>query len=107
MAVITAQKLKEYLGENYRESDDEIIKLYIETHKYYRRLKKEVESKPLMLEHTNKAGATNIVKNPLAIEVTKTVQTLNNLLKSLCLTPSQRKKAMTDGGDDEDDFDDF
>ncbi|MNG30958.1 Phage terminase, small subunit [compost metagenome] len=61
-----------------------------------------------MVEHTNKAGATNIIKNPLAIEVTKTVQTLNNLLKSLGLTPAQRKKALLGGGgDDDDDFDTF
>jgi len=41
---------------------------------------------------TNKAGATNLVKNPLAIELTKTVQVLNNLLRSLGLTPAQRKE---------------
>lgn len=57
------------------------------------------------MEHTNKAGATNLVKNPLAIELTKTVQTLNNLLKSLGLTPAQRKKVVNN--DDEDDFEDF
>lgn len=107
MAVPTANKIREYLGENYRSSDEEVIQLYIETHKYYRRLKKEVEKKPLMLEHTNKAGATNTIKNPLAIEVTKTVQTLNNLLKSLGLTPSQRKKVGVGDGDDDDDFDSF
>ncbi|WP_199427013.1 phage terminase small subunit P27 family [Thermaerobacillus caldiproteolyticus] len=107
MAVPTAQKIREYLGENYRESDEEIIQLYIETHKYYRRLKKEVAKNPLMIQHTNKAGATNIIKNPLAIEVTKTVQTLNNLLKSLGLTPAQRKKLEAGGDDDDDDFDDF
>lgn len=107
MAVPTVKKLREYLGENYQESDEEVIQLYIETHKYYRRLKKEVEKNPLMLDHTNKAGATNTIKNPLAIEVTKTVQTLNNLLKSLGLTPAQRKKAGMGGNDDDDDFDSF
>jgi P27 family predicted phage terminase small subunit len=111
MAVPTAKRIKEYLGEKYKESDDELIHLYIETHKYYRKLKKEVEKHDLMIKHTNKAGATNIVKNPLAIEITKTVQTLNNLLKSLGLTPAQRKKAALLGmggrSDDDDDFDDF
>ncbi|BAU27623.1 P27 family predicted phage terminase small subunit [Aneurinibacillus soli] len=107
MAVPTAKKIREYLGDNYQESDEELIQLYIETHKYYRRLKKEVEKTPLMLEHTNKSGATNTVKNPLAIEVTKTVQTLNNLLKSLGLTPAQRKKVGVAGDDDDDDFDNF
>jgi phage terminase small subunit len=62
-----------------------------------------------MYEYTNKAGATNLVKNPLSIELTKTVQTLNNLLKSLGLTPAQRKKIKdTNGsGEDDDDFDEF
>lgn len=111
MAVPTAKKIREYLGEKYRESDEELIQLYVETHKYYRKLKKEVDKIPLMMAHTNKAGATNTIKNPLAIEVTKTVQTLNNLLKSLGLTPAQRKKAALLGvgaaDDDDDDFDKF
>lgn len=110
MAVPTAKMLREYLGESYRESDEQIIQLYVETHRYYRRLKKEVEKNPLMIEHTNKAGATNIIKNPLAIEVTKTVQTLNNLLKSLGLTPAQRRSIGVGGGvgdSEDDDFDSF
>ncbi|HCU8651575.1 TPA: phage terminase small subunit P27 family, partial [Staphylococcus aureus] len=47
---------------------------------------------------TNKAGASNIVKNPLSIELTKTVQTLNNLLKSMGLTAAQRKKIVQEEG---------
>ncbi|MGG3800451.1 P27 family phage terminase small subunit [Metabacillus fastidiosus] len=104
MAVPTAALLREYLGESYQESDEELIKLYVETHQFYRRLQREVKKKDLMYEYTNKAGATNLVKNPLSIELTKTVQTLNNLLKSLGLTPAQRKKI---SNEDDDDFDDF
>lgn len=108
MAVPTASKIKEYLGDSYQESDEELIKLYIETHQFYRRLQREIKKHDLMYEYTNKAGATNLVKNPLSIELTKTVQTLNNLLKSLGLTPAQRKKLMSKNGvDDDDDFDDF
>ncbi|OIK13584.1 terminase [Bacillus sp. MUM 116] len=110
MAVPTAIKIREYLGDNYKESDDELIKLYLETHQFYRRLQKEVKKHDLMYEYTNKAGATNLVKNPLSIELTKTVQTLNNLLKSLGLTPAQRKKFKDGhgaGNDDDDDFDEF
>lgn len=88
-----------------KESDEELISLYVETHRFYRRLKKEVDNNDLMMEHTNKAGATNVVKNPLAIELTKTVLVLNNLLKSLGLTPAQRKQV--EGDDDDDDFDQF
>lgn len=97
-------QVKSYLGYNYQESDDELIKLYCETHEFYCRLRDEIKKTDLMIEHTNKAGATNIVKNPLSIELTKTVQTLNNLLKSLGLTAAQRKKVTTP---DDDDFDDF
>ncbi|MDY7224652.1 phage terminase small subunit P27 family [Halalkalibacterium halodurans] len=108
MAVPTASKIREYLGDLYQESDEELIKLYIETHQFYRRLQREIKKHDLMYEYTNKAGATNLVKNPLSIELTKTVQTLNNLLKSLGLTPAQRKKLMGKNGvDDDDDFDDF
>ena len=99
------ERIKGYLGDKYNPSDDELIRIYSETHEFYCRLRDEVKKSDLMFEHTNKAGATNMVKNPLSIELTKTVQTLNNLLKSLGLTASQRKKAV--GENDEDDFDDF
>lgn len=90
---ITKQKLKQYI-DNYQESDDMLISLYLETYEFYCRLRDELKSKSLMMEHTNKAGASNIVKNPLSIELTKTVQTLNNLLKSLGLTAAQREKVV-------------
>lgn len=105
MAAPTAKSLKEYLGDSYQASDDQLIQLYVETHDFYRRLKNEIDKSDLMYEYTNKAGATNLVKNPLSIELTKTVQTLNNLLKSLGLTPAQRKKVVNE--DDGDDFDNF
>ncbi|KXG09941.1 hypothetical protein AT864_01501 [Anoxybacillus sp. P3H1B] len=104
MAVPTEKLIREYLGDSYQESDEQLIKLYVETHQFYRRLRNEIKKTDLLMEHTNKAGATNLVKNPLAIELTKTVQTLNNLLKSLGLTPAQRKKVVNE---DEDDFEDF
>ncbi|MBP3038073.1 phage terminase small subunit P27 family [Bacillaceae bacterium Marseille-Q3522] len=106
MSVPTTNKIREYLADDYKESDEELIKLYVETHAFYRRLQKELKKNDLMYEYTNKAGATNLVKNPLSIELTKTVQTLNNLLKSLGLTPAQRKK-LKDGPGDDDDFDEF
>lgn len=110
MAAPTAKKIRDYLGENYQESDEELIQIYLETHEFYRRLQKEIKNGKLMYEYTNKAGATNQVKNPLSIELTKTVQTLNNLLKSLGLTPAQRKKLKEGSGagdDEDDDFDGF
>lgn len=104
MAVPTEKLIREYLGDSYQESDEQLIKLYVETHQFYRRLRNEIKKSDLLMEHTNKAGATNLVKNPLSIELTKTVQTLNNLLKSLGLTPAQRKKVVNE---DDDDFDNF
>ena len=75
-----------------QKSDDILINLYIETYEFYCRLRDELKNSDLMIEHTNKAGASNIIKNPLSIELTKTVQTLNNLLKSMGLTAAQRKR---------------
>ncbi|WP_078428773.1 phage terminase small subunit P27 family [Alkalihalobacterium alkalinitrilicum] len=106
MGIPTRNKLIEYLGDNYKESDEELISLYLETHKFYRKLKKEINKQDLMYEYTNKAGATNLTKNPLVVELAKTVQTLNNLLKSMGLTPAQRKKVVGENGG-EDDFEDF
>jgi len=106
LAVPTAKKIREYLGEKYNASDDQLIEIYIDAHRFYRRLKKEVDQKDLMMEYTNKAGATNVIKNPLTIELTKQYQVLNNLLKSLGLTPAQRKN-LDLGGEDADDFDEF
>lgn len=99
---LTKAKLKKYIG-NYQESDDILINLFIETYDFYIRLRDELKKSKLMYEYTNKAGATNLVKNPLSIELTKTVQTLNNLLKSLGLTAAQREKII----EDEDGFGDY
>jgi len=106
LSVPTRKKLIEYIGESYKDSDEELIKLYLETHQFYRKIKSELKKSDLMFDYTNKAGATNPVKNPLVGELTRTVQTLNNLLKSMGLTPAQRKKVVN-GDDDDDDFDKF
>ncbi|MEJ7508526.1 P27 family phage terminase small subunit [Staphylococcus simulans] len=99
---LTKEQLKKYI-DDYQESDDMLISLYIETYEFYCRLRDELKKSDLMIEHTNKAGASNIVKNPLSIELTKTVQTLNNLLKSLGLTAAQREKVVQE----EDGFGDY
>lgn len=88
---ITKAQLKKFI-DNYQKSDDILINIFIETYDYYERLRDEVNNSRLMYEYTNKAGATNLVKNPLSIELTKTVQTLNNLLKSMGLTAAQRER---------------
>lgn len=88
-----------------RESDEETVDLYVETYEFYQRMRAEVAKGSLLMEYTNKIGATNLVKNPLAIEITKTVQTLNNLLKSMGLTPAQRKDVAP--ADESDEFDEF
>lgn len=99
---LTKEQLKKYI-DDYQESDDMLISLYIETYEFYCRLRDELKKSDLMIEHTNKAGASNIIKNPLSIELTKTVQTLNNLLKSLGLTAAQREKVVQE----EDGFGDY
>jgi len=102
---ILAERIRSYLGDRYQSSDDELIHLYCETHALYKKMLKEIRKTGLMTEHTNKFGAKNLVKNPLAIEATKTAQVLNQLLKSLGLTAAQRKKAVQ--ADDDDGFDDL
>jgi len=90
---------------SYAVSDNETIDLYVETYEFYQRMRCDLMSNDLLVEFTNKAGATNLVKNPLAIEITKTVQVLSNLLKSMGLTPSQRKAFdLQKGGDELEEF---
>ncbi len=96
-------KIKSYLGDAYKPCDDQLIDLYCKQRKLYEDMLKQLRKEGFTIEYTNKAGATNLVKNPLAIEVTKTAQVLNQLLKSLGLTAAQRKKAGGTGGDEEDD----
>ena len=89
----------------YNNADDEIVDLYVETYEFYQRMRTELMDSDLLVEFTNKFGATNLMKNPLAIEITKTVQTLNALLKSMGLTPTQRKAIeSSNGGDELDEF---
>lgn len=107
MEEVTKELLRSYLGESYQPSDEQLITLYVETYEFYKRMQTELKSMPLMMKHTNKASATNFIKNPLSIELTKTVQTLNNLLKSLGLTPAQRKEFKLGGGHVDDGFDSF
>lgn len=91
LAIPTKKKMIEFLGEKYQPSDDQLIDLYVENYAIYKRMKADLKKQPLLVEHTNKAGATNATKNPLLIEIPKYVTMLNHLLKSLGLTPAQRR----------------
>ena len=79
------ERIEKYLkdGGVLQASDLELINLYAETYQFYCQLRGELSKGKLLMSHTNKAGATNLVKNPLAIELTKTAQVLSNLLRSL------------------------
>lgn len=110
MAVPTKKKIIEFLGDQYQESDDYLIDLYVENHQIYRKMRQELRSQDFMMPHTNKAGATNMTKNPLLIEIPKYVQLLNGLLKSLGLTVAQRQKLSSiieEGASNDDGFDSF
>jgi P27 family predicted phage terminase small subunit len=93
------ERIANYLKDGHvlQASDLELINLYAETYQFYCQLRGELSGKKLLMSYTNKAGATNLVKNPLAIELTKTAQVLSNLLRSLGLTPAQRKEFADDG----------
>ncbi len=90
------KRLLKYLGNAYQSSDEEIIDLYVETYRFYQKMREEMEASEMLIDHTNKFGATNQTKNPLIIEISKTVQTLNNLLKSMGMTPAQRKSIVSE-----------
>jgi P27 family predicted phage terminase small subunit len=45
-----------------------------------------------IMEYTNKGGQTNLVKNPLAIEIPKIIEQIRKLLAELALTPASRKR---------------
>lgn len=97
--------IKGYLGEKYRKSDDELINLYCQMHEFYNEMIKKVEETGLMIPYTNKSGATNLTRNPLLYEISKTAQLLNSLLKSLGLTTEKRKEILGEKG--KDDFEKF
>lgn len=103
------KRILKYLNDSnvFFQSDEEIVDLYVETYEFYQKLREELAESDFLMDYTNKAGAENKVKNPLVVELSKTVQTLNNLLKSLGLTPAQRKALASGGGGDGDDFDKF
>ena len=106
------KRIKNHLGDRYQPSDDELIYLYCETHDFYKRLLKELSKDSLTVQR-NRDGKINYIKNPLANELTKTIQILNNLLKSLGLTAQQRNRgalSRTTGGEarvEEISFEDF
>jgi P27 family predicted phage terminase small subunit len=45
-----------------------------------------------IMEYMNKGGQTNVVKNPLAIEIPKIIEQTRKLLAELALTPASRKR---------------
>ncbi len=106
------KRIKNHLGDRYHPADDELIYLYCETHDFYKRLLKELSKDSLTVQR-NRDGKVNYIKNPLAVELTKTIQILNNLLKSLGLTAQQRNRGKlsrtTGGASDAEDgsFEDF
>ena len=91
----------------YIESDEEVVNLYAETHQLYQNMRTELSKKGLLFEHTNKIGAKNITKNPLALEILKSSQLLFNLLQSMGLTPAQRKKSVSTDMHEKDEFELF
>ena len=98
------ERIKGYLGDNYTKSDDELIAMYVAAAEYLDVAKKAIDEDGLVLFHTNAAGATNIQKHPLSIEITKILHVMNNLLKSLGLTAAQRKKEQEPFNDGFDEF---
>lgn len=89
------------LNSGYKKADEELVDLYVETYDYYQKMREELKENDMLIEYTNKAGATNLTKNPLIAEINKCVQIMSNLLKMMGLTPGQRKVV---DGDEDDEF---
>jgi P27 family predicted phage terminase small subunit len=80
-------------AEGRADSTDPII---VETTAYlfqlYSDYTERVKELGSIMEYTNKGGQTNIVKNPLAIEIPKIIEQTRKLLAELALTPASRKR---------------
>jgi P27 family predicted phage terminase small subunit len=80
-------------AEGRSDSTDPII---VETTAYlfqlYSDYTERVKELGSIMEYTNKGGQTNIVKNPLAIEIPKIIEQTRKLLAELALTPASRKR---------------
>jgi hypothetical protein len=101
----TRERIVSYLGDQYAGADDELIDAYVQAEAILKRMQVQLAGEELLYEYTNKAGATNKIKNPLLMEIPRYTQTLNMLLKALGLTAAQRKKVVADDEADDPDFD--
>lgn len=82
--------IKVYLGDNYRESDEYIISLYIDTHALYVAMKEQLKKEDIIIKETDVNGHITYKKNPLIKEVLKYSNLLVSLLNSLGMTPIKR-----------------
>ncbi|MBA4544363.1 MULTISPECIES: phage terminase small subunit P27 family [Thermoactinomyces] len=96
-------------AEGRAESTDPII---VETVAYlfqlYAEYTEKIKELGSVMEYTNKGGQTNLVKNPLAIEIPKIIEQIRKLLAELALTPASRKRLQEqlteNAGDDFENF---
>ena len=98
------KRIRGYLGDNYQNSDDELINLYCSTLEYFETVREAIKKDGIMQVYTNTAGASNMQKHPLTNEISKSGQLLSNLLKGLGLTASQRKAVLPEVDDGFDEF---
>lgn len=96
-----------YLGDSYEPEDDELIQLYVDTKRLRDRMQDELERDDLTCEYTNKAGATNTVKNPLIGEIKAHTAQMVSILAGLGLTRKQRLRMTSGSEGDDDGFEDF
>ena len=82
--------IRAYLGDNYRESDEYIISLYMDTHALYVALKEQLKNEDIIIKDTDEHGQIRYKKNPLIKEVLKYSNLLVSLLNSLGMTPNKR-----------------
>lgn len=87
---VDIHEIRAYLGDNYRESDEYLISMYVDIHRIYVALKEQLKNEDIMIKTTDGNGQITYKKNPLIKEVLKYSNLLKSLLISLGITPNNK-----------------
>ena len=68
------------------------LAIYCDSYAKYIKASQEIEKNGLVVEHTNKMGATNLVTNPYVQIATKYAELVKKFCSEFGLTPSSRAK---------------
>ncbi|WIF94308.1 phage terminase small subunit P27 family [Caminicella sporogenes] len=72
--------------------DTTILAIYADAYANYVKITEQLKNEPLTIEYTNKAGATNIIENPLVKTQMKYIDVIMKCSTKLGLSVSDRLK---------------